>query len=216
MLAEGSSESSSWKLKAWREDLQENLSSEDWEEACAEAQTQTTNTRLKVLQYNWLMRTYVTPEKLNKYNGAIPDWCNRCGEEKGTFFHCVWKCNKIQQFWREIKQALEIILGIKLALDPKLFILGIYPDGHRMSRKIITAIDLCLLLAKRVIALSWKSTSKPKFINWIKEISTTLPMEKITYTIKGKLSLFQNIWGPFMEYLECVDLTGEGSGVDEA
>ena len=96
------------------------MPSEDWEEACAEAQTKTTNTRLKVLQYNWLMRTYVTPEKLNKYNGAIPDLCIRCGEEKGTFFHCIWKCNKVQQFWWEIKQALETILGIKFVLDPKL------------------------------------------------------------------------------------------------
>lgn len=70
------------------------------------------------------------PEKLNKYNGTIPDLCIRCGEEKGTFFHCVWECNKIQQFWWEIKQALETILGIQLVLDPKLFILGLY---HHMS-----------------------------------------------------------------------------------
>lgn len=72
---------------------------------------------------------------------------------------------KVQQFWREIRQTLETILGIKLVLDPKLFILGLYPDRHHMSRKIITALDLCLLLAKRVIALSWRSTSKPKLIN---------------------------------------------------
>lgn len=55
-----------------------------------------------------------------------------------------------------------------------------------------------------------------KFINWIKEISTTLPMEKITYIIKGKLSLFQNIWGPFMEYMESVDLSNVGNEADEA
>lgn len=158
MLAEGSPEPSLRKLDAWREDLQEDLPSEDWEKVCAEAQTQTTNTRLKVLQYNWLMRTYVTPVKLSKYNDTIPDLCFRCGEEKGTFFHCVWECSKVQQFWREIKQTLETILGIKLVLDPKLFILGLYPDRHHMSRKIISALDLCLLLAKRVIALSRRST----------------------------------------------------------
>ena len=94
MLAAGSPESSLRKLDAWREDLQE-----DWEKVCAEAQTQTTNTRLKVLQYNWLMRTYVTSEKLSKYNDTIPDLCYRCGEEKGTFFH--WECSKVQQFWRD-------------------------------------------------------------------------------------------------------------------
>ena len=39
LLAEGSSESSSWKLNAWREDLQEDLPSEDWDEACAKVDT---------------------------------------------------------------------------------------------------------------------------------------------------------------------------------
>lgn len=62
---------------------------------------------------------------------------------------------------------------------------------------------------KRVTALSLK------FPNWIKKMSTTLPMEKITYIIKGKRSLFQNIWGPFMEYMESVDLTNVENEADE-
>ena len=40
--------------------------------------------------YNWLMRTYNTPEKLNRYYSAKPDICIKCEKEKGTFFHCVW------------------------------------------------------------------------------------------------------------------------------
>ena len=40
-----------------------------------------------------------------------------------------------------------------------------------------------------------------KLINWIKETSKTVPLEKITDIIKGKLSLFQNIWAPFMVWL---------------
>ncbi len=62
-------------LGAWREDLQEDISIEKWEEACTKAQSRTTNTRLKLLQYNWLMRTYITPEKLNRYNSTIPYIC---------------------------------------------------------------------------------------------------------------------------------------------
>lgn len=41
-------------------------------------------------------------------------------------------------------------------------------------------------------------------------------MEKITYIIKGKLPLFQNIWGHFMEYMENVDLSNVGNETDEA
>ncbi len=35
---------------------------EDW----MEAQSQTMNTRLKPLQYKWLMRIYITPAELHK------------------------------------------------------------------------------------------------------------------------------------------------------
>ncbi|XP_029281275.1 uncharacterized protein LOC115003560 [Cottoperca gobio] len=75
LLISASPESSEAKLKNWREDLQEDLSIDEWEGACKKAQSQTANTRLKLLQYNWLMRTYITPEMLNKFNGNIPDLC---------------------------------------------------------------------------------------------------------------------------------------------
>lgn len=33
---------------------------------------------------------------------------------------------------------------------------------------------------------------------------------KITFFVKGKLSLFQAIWGPFMEHIENMDMRGDG------
>lgn len=61
-------ESSLCKLNVWREDLQEDLPSKNWEEVCVESTA-------CLLQYKWLMRTYVTPEKLNKYNGILSQTC---------------------------------------------------------------------------------------------------------------------------------------------
>lgn len=46
---------------------------EQWSKACKVAQTQMGNTRLKILQFNWLMRVYITPENFNKSNMQIPD-----------------------------------------------------------------------------------------------------------------------------------------------
>ena len=85
-LEDGSTEASAGRLEAWREDLQEAIPIEKWGEACSKAQSRTTNTRLKLLQYNWLMRTYITPETLNRYNSAITDVCIKYEKEKGTFF----------------------------------------------------------------------------------------------------------------------------------
>lgn len=75
------------RLEAWRCDIQEDLQEVDWERACLKAQTQSVNTRMKLLQYKWLMRIYITPVKLNHWSPDIPDTCIKCLVGKGSLFH---------------------------------------------------------------------------------------------------------------------------------
>ncbi len=96
----------------------------------------------------------------------------------------------------------------------KLFILGLNPDKYQ-TIKVIIPLNLCLQFAKTVVSLSGKQSSQPKFIDWIKELSLTLPLEKITHFIKDKLSLFESIWCPFIQYMEKVDLSNMINMADE-
>ena len=207
LLVEYSPDSSDTRYNAWNSDLEGELTKEQWNTACMEAQTQTSNTRLKLLQYNWLMRVYITPEKMNKINADIPDTCYRCGKDKGTLFHCLWTCPKVKEFWEEVRRELQEILSIEIKLDPKLFLLGLYPPGHRIKRSEIIFLDLGLLQAKRTIALSWKKMGKPSIGHWFKELTVCLPLERITYTIKNKQELFEEIWGRFIQYVKYKDLS---------
>ena len=59
-LVDGSTETSAGRLEDGGGDLQEAIPIKKWEEACPKAQSRTTNTRLKLLQYNWLMQMYIT------------------------------------------------------------------------------------------------------------------------------------------------------------
>lgn len=52
-------ENSYTHLFAWTNDVQIDISVEDWE-LCLVAQTQTVQTRFRLLQYKWLLRTYCT------------------------------------------------------------------------------------------------------------------------------------------------------------
>lgn len=52
MLVSNSPESSTDRLEAWKEDIQEDISLDDWGVICANAHRQTENTRLRLLQYN--------------------------------------------------------------------------------------------------------------------------------------------------------------------
>ena len=148
------------------------------------------------------MRTYITPEKFNKFNGDVPDLCYRCTAEKGTLFHCLWACPKVSEFWLECGQEMQKILDINVVPEPTFFLLGIYPRDHTFKRSTRRFIDIGLLLAKRVIAMSWKSLYKPSIKKWIQEMTMYLPLERITYIIKDKQRLFEEVWGGFMDYLK--------------
>lgn len=63
MLVSGSVLSSVHKPNSWREDTQEDISLDEWNSIFTEAQTQTVNTQLSLLQYNRLMWIYVNPAK---------------------------------------------------------------------------------------------------------------------------------------------------------
>ena len=75
------------------------------------AQKQTINSNLKLIQYKWLMRTYITPVKLHKFNDNIPDTCIKCNEARGTMYHFVWECVKVKPFWQNIVNMIDQILA---------------------------------------------------------------------------------------------------------
>lgn len=207
LLLSASTDNTDSKLRAWTDDLTTNISKEDWEIACAKAQKQLINTRFRLLQYKWLMRTYVTPELLHKYNHNIPDICTKCINDKGTLFHCMWQCPQVELFWEEVKIAVESIILKGIPKSPEFFILGIYPEKHNFSKTEKIMINMSLLQAKRTIAIYWKKSNRPKLIHWVKQMLIVFPLERITCIRKKKLDLFEKVWRLFKIFVGKFDLT---------
>lgn len=67
--------SSNGKRRAWSLDIKEDIAEVERAKACLKAQSQTINTGMKMLQHKRLMRTYITPEILNKCSPDTPDTC---------------------------------------------------------------------------------------------------------------------------------------------
>ena len=147
-------ESTESKFNAWKNDLQGELTIEEWYKACRRAQTQTANTRMVLLQYTWLMRVYYTAEKLNKCNRNFPDFCIKCSKERGTLFHCIWKCPRIKGFWSDVSRIIQEILLIHFVADPRFFILGIYPKGHKIKCREQIFIDSCLFTCQKINSIN--------------------------------------------------------------
>lgn len=66
---------------------------------------------------------------------------------------------------------------------------------------------MCLLHAKRLTALYWRKIDRPKLGHWLRDMSSSLAIEKITYILKGKKELFEIVWTPFILYPEGADLS---------
>ncbi len=74
-------------------------------------------------------------------------------------------------------------------------------------------IENCIIQAKCLIAMYWKEVEKSPIVQWINNMSFCLSMERITYILKCKVSLFENIWNPFISFISCsyfCNITKEG------
>lgn len=106
------------------ETLEEDISITDWHRICLKGSNY--QHRLRLIQFIWIKRTYISPVQLNKFDPRIPDLCHKCNIHQGALYHCLWKCEEIP-------------------LCPKICILGIYPDNCPLSSRERKMIDFCLL-----------------------------------------------------------------------
>ena len=104
------------------------------------------------------MRTYITPVKLNKFNPDVPDTCVKCQTHMGTLFHCIWECEKMQTFWKEVTHVIFRIISKAISVSPKFCILGLSPENLSLKSHEIKLINLCLVHSKRLfpcIGMLW-------------------------------------------------------------
>lgn len=158
------------------------------------------NSRLRILQFKWLMRSYTTPVKLNKYNRNIPDICIKCGLKDSWYI----VCGNVVKY-----KYIEKILSKQLTLDSKLFIRALYPEKHKFTKTVSSFINFTSLIAKRCIALNWKNINGPSASQWLKQMLSSLPLERIMYICKLKQHVFERIWGPFIEFVKDLDLSDD-------
>ena len=104
---------------------------------------------------------------------------------------------------------IEKIISKQIVLDPKLFLLGIHPETHNYSKNDRVFINLSFLYAKKCIAMLWKNNHRPSTVQWLRQMLSNLPLERITYILKGKTHIFENIWKPFINYVKDLDLTDD-------
>ena len=96
------------------------MAKKDWKKC-------STSLIIREMQIKTTLRFYLTAVRMAKIKNLDDSRCwQGCGE-RGTLLHCWWDCKLVQPLWKSVWQFLRK-LGIVLPEDPRISLLGIYPD----------------------------------------------------------------------------------------
>lgn len=143
------------------------------------AKTQETN-------YKVLSRWYRTPTLLHRIFPTTSDLCWRCQMDKGTLLHIFWSCPKLTQYWKVIRETVQLFTDRTIPNDPAFFLLHATDTPDKIYKK--SVIRHLLDAARACIPLCWKSTLPPTIDMWLGKV------EDIKRTAQHREEAFSKTW----------------------
>ncbi len=128
-----------------------------WNNICRNCVTCTLNSRYSLTLFNFGHQIYLTPSKLHGFHLNVLPLCFRCGRTEGTFLHSTWECSKFGGFLQGMCAVLSTIHGDTFPVDLEICLLGNLSKSNVRHSHSIKLTEI--LLAKKCIAVKWKSNS---------------------------------------------------------
>ena len=164
---------------------------------------------MKFTQYNYLHQSYLDPVKISKMFGGMTRNCPRCTASQASFYHMVWECGKITEFWERIVAHINRTLHRNMQVNPLECLLGVLkrPTLKKVGNRLI---DLSLGVARKSIAKYWKSPAGPKYEGWNREMSQWCRAEEEIILKEERMGVrtqpLSQLW---REVIEAFALAGE-------
>ena len=186
---------------AWENELGVQISDELWENSLEEVNTCSINSRHCLIQFRVIHRLHYSKSKLHKIYPDVSPNCDKCKATEATLLHSFALCPLIQRYWIKIFEALSDILDTHIDPDPILIILGVSDPISTLTRAQRHLLSYGLITAKKLILTHWKKEEAPAFKHWLNEMTSTLHLERIRYSLKNREAQFDKIWLPLVRYL---------------
>lgn len=155
-----------------------NSSNLNWKLIWQNIQLSSRNPNHQVIHFNFIHRTYFTPCILHKMKALPSPNCTLCNQNAlGTFFHMVWECPRVAEFWKRVAEMLSNILSKTIPYLSEVLLLN---D--------ISNLELCvkqkrlwlagLTAAMRLIACRWKAPHSVTIQRWLLDLIDVASMEQ--------------------------------------
>lgn len=87
-------------------------------------------------------------------------------------------------------------------LSPSIVLLGDYSNLRFNSTHSAYFFGLAMTAAKKCILSKWIAEDPPNHSHWVNELNYCMPLEKITYNVKGNPQRFLQKWQSWINFLE--------------
>lgn len=185
----------------WERDLGASFNQTEWTKICNGIFPKCTSISIHEQNFKFFHRIYFTPVRLQKMFPNSSDLCYKCKTHKGTFIHLFWSCDRIQVFWKGVHSVIQEVIGKQFAPSSSFYLLNHSPD-KQFDADTRALLSTLLYLAKKCILLRWSAPQIPTVDMWISQISTLLPLEKLTHELNHKLDKFWKLWKPLHTFLQ--------------
>lgn len=171
---------------------------ETWTQGCEEAHSVTSSNIWREFRWKIITRYFRTPHIIAKWNQTGSDKCWRqCGQHIGNHTHIMWSCPKLEDYWKEVFDALKEIFHREIPKDPMVVLLGIIPEGVT-GRNNVYLLQILLAAAIKCITFRWLKIEPPSYNDWILKVYEIYEMEKITYAVRLQKEKFLKRWMPVL------------------
>lgn len=181
-------------IEKWSNDLPVTLDNKYWSDICKNTFIMTKNKNLQLIQFKILHRWHITQSKMHKMGFSQSDKCTSCNEDTSdTYFHALWQCKPIQNFWSQVIKKLSFLLNCRIPLSPILCLLGdlntVNISNHQ-ARPLLAS----LAIAKKTILLNWKNKQNVSMNQWLNLIIEYITLEKISAKQSNKMDKYEQQW----------------------
>lgn len=141
---------------SWRSDIPDLDPDFSWDSVWDTVKQSSRNPDHQQIHLNFIYRTYMTPRKLYSMKFKDKPNCTLCFTGTvGTFFHMIWECPGVANFWKMVQSELSLLMSTPIPLSPSVFILNDLSQLKlpKSPRRVFLA---GLTAAKKMLAVRWK------------------------------------------------------------